>query len=433
MKAWLLVCCVSAAFASAASQTPADSSTTSFEIGGIRIIHRRATGNDIVAANLYLLGGSRQLTFVNAGIEPLLMAASERGTARYTREQLRRQLARTGSSIVVTADRDWTMVGLRTTVGGFRDTWGGFADRIVAPALDSASVAIERDLLVAGLAQRRDSPDAWAEHLADSVAFVGHPYGIDPVGTDRSVASLTAGALRAYHREQFVKSRMLLVVVGNVARSALDSLVNATLATLPVGSYRWVLPDTIPRRATTVYRESRRLPTNYLVGYAPGPRADDPDYESVRVACAILSGRLFAEVRSRQSLTYAVNAPFSDRAVGAVGLYVSTTDPAAALSAMRQEIRALQEMTIDETSLAPLVQQFITEYFLGNETNAAQADFLLRAELYRGDWRKASTFTRALRAVTPRDVQRVMVRFFRDLNFAYVGDPGRFPDSAIRN
>ena len=73
--------------------------------------------------------------------------------------------------------------------------------------------------------------------------------------------------------------------------------------------------DTLPRRATVAYRENRQLPTNYLVGYAPGPRANDPDYEATRVACAILSGQLFAEIRSRQSLTYAVAAPFLERAV----------------------------------------------------------------------------------------------------------------------
>jgi zinc protease len=413
-------------------QVRADSSTSSYDIAGVQVIHRRGAANDIVAANVYLLGGSRQLTFANAGIEPLLLAVSERGTTHYTREQLRRQLARTGSSIVVDADRDWSMIGLRTTLAGFRETWPGFADRIVAPTLDTAAVRIEREDAVTGLAQRRDSPDAWAEHLADSVAFVGHPYGIDPVGTDRSVAALTAGALRAYHRDQFVKSRMLLVVVGNVERSTLDSLIRSTLGTLPTGTYRWALPDTIPRRPAAVYRENRALPTNYLVGYAPGPRADDPDYEAVRVACAILSGRLFAEVRSRQTLTYAVNAPFSERAVAAVGLYVSTNDPVAALNAMREEIRALQELSIDGRSLAPLIQQFITEYFLGNETNAAQAGFLARSQLYDGDWRKGSSFSNALRAVTPADIQRVMRRYFRDLNFAYVGDAARLPESAIR-
>ncbi len=72
------------------------------------------------------------------------------------------------------------------------------------------------------------------------------------------MGSITAGALRTYHRTQFVKSRMLLVIVGNVPRGALDSLVSTTLATLPAGSYRWTLPDTIPHHAATVYREPRQ-------------------------------------------------------------------------------------------------------------------------------------------------------------------------------
>lgn len=426
------LCVVLAAASPALAQSRPDSSTAGYVVGGIRVIHRRAAANEIVTANLYLLGGSRQITFANAGIEPFVLAVSGRGTARFSREELRRMLAVTGSTIVTETERDWTMIGLRTTLAGFRQTWKGFAERIIAPTLDPAAVKVERDQMLAALAQRRDSPDAWTAHLADSVAFVGHPYGIDPVGTERSVASFTSELGRQYHRETFVKSRILLVVVGDVERRVVDSLVAATLATLPDGAYRWTLPDTIPRRSSSVYREARALPTNYLIGYAPGPRADDPDYDALRVGCAILSGRLFSEVRSRQTLTYAVSAPFAERAVSAVGLYVSTTEPVAALNAMRDEVRTLQEMRIDGRSLVPLVQQFITEYFLGNETNAAQADFLARAQLYLGDWRKGREFSNALRAVTPADVQRVMRRYFHDLNFAFVGDPSRLPDAAIR-
>ena len=414
------------------AQTRPDSTTTSYVVNGIQVIHRRAAANEIVSANLYLLGGSRQITFANAGIEPFILSVSERGTEHYSREELRRMLAITGSKIVAEIERDWSMIGLRTTRAGFRQTWRGFADRVIAPRFDSADVRTEREQMLAALAQRRDSPDAWVAHLADSVAFTGHAYGVDPIGTERSVASFNITQLRQYHREQFVKSRMLLVVVGDIGRPVVDSLVATTFATLPAGAYGWTLPDTIPRRPAGVYREARPVPTNYLMGYAPGPRADDPDYDALRVGCAILSGRLFTEVRSRLTLTYAVNAPFAERAVSAVGLYVSTTDPVAALAAMRNEVYALQELRIDGRSLIPLVQQFITEYFLGNETNAAQADFLARSQLYLGDWRKGREFSNALRAVTPSDVQRVMRRYFHDLNFAFIGDPARLPDSAIR-
>ncbi len=409
-----------------------DSTTASWEAGGITVIHRRAAANQIVAVNLYLLGGSRQVTADNAGIEPLLLAVSERGTQRYTREQLRGMLARSGSTIVTSSERDWTMIGLRSTRDGFHDTWRAFADRVVAPRLDPAEVATVRDQLVAAVRQRRDSPEAWAEHLADSIAFAGHAYGVDPIGNERSLGAMTPELLRAYHREHFVKSRMLLVVVGDVTRPTIDSLVTATLATLPAGSYTWTLPDTLPRRPTGIVRDARPIATNYLVGYAPGPRAGHPDYAALRVATAILSGELFGEIRSRQALTYAVAAPFRERAVGAVGLYVSTTEPEAALVAMRSVLLELQQLVIDPRALAPLILQFITEYFLGNETNAAQADFLARAQLYQGDWRAGADFSRGLRAVTPADIQRVLRTYYQNMQFAYVGDPGKLSDEVVK-
>jgi zinc protease len=416
----------------AANARTVDSTTNDWEVGGLRVIHRRGAANEIVAANLYLLGGSRQVTAETAGIEPLVIAASERGTATYSRDQLRAMLAKSGSVITASSNLDWTMVSMRSTRAGFVDTWRAFAARIVSPTLADGEVAQVRDQLVAAVRQRRDSPEVWAEHLADSIAFAGHPYGVDPVGNEPSLSAMTAAAVRAYHKEQFVKSRMLLVVVGDVTRPTIDSLVLGTLATLPAGNYMWTLPDTLPRRPTSVVRDARPIATNYLVGYAPGPRAGDPDYDALRVATAILSGELFGEVRSRQALTYAVSAPFKERAVGAVGLYVSTTEPEAALVAMRSVILDLQRIVIDPRALAPLILQFITEYFMNNETNAAQADFLARAQLYEGDWRAGGDFGRGLRAVTPNDIQRVLRTYYQNLQFAYVGDPAKLTDEVVR-
>src|SRR5438067_5940096 len=53
-----------------------------------------------------------------------------------------------------------------------------------------------------------------------------------------------------------------------------------------------------------------------------------------------------------------------------------------------------------------LVQQFITEYFLNNETNVAQANFFARAELYRANYRLAKRFVAELRRATPGDSRR---------------------------
>jgi zinc protease len=404
---------------------PADTTTTAYDVGGVRVIQRRVTANDVVAANLYLLGGTRQATPETVGTETLLLELSERGTRAYPRDVLRAKMARLGSAIVVEPAQDWTMLGLRATTSGFDSTWAIFADRVMRPRLDSTEMEVVREQLASAARQRRESPDALLEALADSVAFAGHPYALPPAGTERSIAAITVGDLRRYQATQMVKSRMLLVVVGNVERPRLERLVRSTLATLPAGSYRWTLPDSLPARPAALAIEARSLPTNYLLGYYTGPAAGSGDYQALRIAAAALSGRLFTEIRSRRNLTYAVNAPFVDRAISAGGLYVTTVSPDTTLALMRTEIANLQRELVPAEGLERLVQQFITEYFLDNETNSDQATFLARAQLYRGDYRTAERFVDELHAVTPDDVRRVARLYMRNVSFAYIGDPQR--------
>jgi zinc protease len=404
-----------------------DTGTVGYDVAGIRVIHRFANTNDIVVANLYLLGGVRQVTAANAGIELLLLEASERGTRAYTRDRLRRVMAHLGTTIVTGARADWSSIGIRATRGTFDSTWKVFASRVMEPQLDSADVEIVRAQLLAGVRQRRDSPDALVEFLADSFAFAGHPYGLPPSGTESSLSQISAADLRRYHAEQFVKSRMLLVIVGNVSRPIIEQLVAQTLGRMPEGSYRWTVPDTLPHGKAAVLTVNRQLPTNYILGNYAGPPAGTRDYQALRVATAVLSGQLFTEIRSRRNLTYAVDAPFVERAVASGGLYVTTASPEMTLDVMRQQLDAIKGGFVDTNGLERLVQQFITQYFLENESAADQADFLARALLYQGDVRLADHFANDLRSITPDDIRRVAQRYMHDVKFVFIGDASRAP------
>ena len=408
----------------------ADMETSLFDAGGIKIIHRPSAG-DIVVANLYLLGGVRQVTFDNAGIELLLLDASERGTKSYSKERLRRNMARLGTAIALDAETDWTSIGIRATRSTFDSTWAIFASRVVEPTLDLGEVELVRQQFLLAVKQRQDSPDALAEYLADSVSFAGHPYAIPPTGTERSLAGIKVTDLKAYHAEQFVKSRMLLVIVGDIPREKITRLVAQSLGKLPAGSYTWTLPDTLPRRKAAVHAVSRALPTNYILGRYPGPRAGTEDYYALRIATAVLSGQLFGEIRSRRNLTYAVDAPFIDRGVSGGGLYVTTVQPTLTVDIMRQQLAAVRTSTVDEDGLGRLIQQFLTQYFLDNETNTEQANFLAKSYLFENDYRAVAKFEQQLRDVTPQDIQRVAQRWIRDVQWTYVGDLSKLPKASM--
>lgn len=396
--------------------------TTRFVVDGIPVILRRNTSNDVVAANLYLLGGTRQLTPRTAGIEAMLLVASERGTKKYPGAEVRQRLARLGSSITLEANDDWSRIGLHAIRSGFDSTWAILSDRVIEPTLAPAEVALVRDQMITAARQRGEQPDDAATQMADSLLYLGHPYALAATGAPTSLAAISIPELKRYHDEQFVTSRMLLVVVGNVDRPHLEQLVHGTLATLPRGSYRWTPPPPPPVGGRAVAFDNRQLPTNYVLGYAPGPAASDPDYTALRIATAVLSGRLFTEVRSRRNLSYAVESPFLERAYGVGGLYVTTVDPNAVLRIMRAELDDLQNGQVEPEGLKRLEQQFITEYYLKNETNADQANELARAELYEGDYRNADRLMEELRKVTPADVERAAQKYLVNFRFAYVGD-----------
>jgi zinc protease len=411
------------------AQSSADSTST-FDVAGIRVIHRPA-GGDMVVANLYLLGGVRQITWDNAGIELLLLAASENGTRTFSRERLRRLMTRLGTGISIDAETDWSSIGARATRATFDSTWAVMASRVMEPTFDLGELEVVRQQFLLAVSQRQDSPDALVEFLADSIAYAGHPYAVPPSGTATSVAKITQADLKAYHAQQVVKSRMLLVVVGNVTRDRITRLVSASLGKLPAGAYTWTPPDSLPRRRAAAFGFQRDVPTNYILGRYAGPRAGTKDAYALRIATAILSGQFFGEVRSRRNLTYAVDAPYIDRAVSGGGVYVSTVSPQVTIDVMRQQLAAVRTSTVNPEALNKLTQQFITQFFLENETLGAQADFLAKSYLFEGDIQAAEHLEAQLRSITPADIQRVAQRWIKDVQWAYIGDVSKLPKASM--
>ncbi|HMC55299.1 MAG TPA: hypothetical protein VKH19_09025, partial [Gemmatimonadaceae bacterium] len=120
---------------STAPSRPDTAVTTKFDVDGVTVILRRNTANEVIAANLYLLGGARQLTPTNAGIEALLLLASERGTRKFPGATVRQRTATLGSTISIEANDDWSAIGLHAIRGTFDSTWAILADRVMAPTL----------------------------------------------------------------------------------------------------------------------------------------------------------------------------------------------------------------------------------------------------------------------------------------------------------
>lgn len=404
---------------------PADTNTKDYVVGGVHVIQRRTSANDVIAVDLYLLGGTQQITEATAGIEPLTLRAAQYGTENYPARAWQRARAKTGSVFFVEPMRDWTLVRFRGIAEQFDSTWALLADCLLHPTLDSSSVAVARSHMILAARARDVSPDGALSVVADSVAFFGHPYGLEPAGTEASLAALSPSALQRYAHEQYITSRMLLIIVGNLSRASIEGAVTRTLGTLPAGSYTWHPPAPVaPHSAPSLTVVQRMTATNYLLGYFQGPPVTSRDYHAFELATYLLGARLSNAIRQERSLSYAANAPFLGRAVAAGGIYVSSPDPAEVIPIVHAELDSMRTTEISARSFDYFVRQFVTRQLVAKGSSGAQAAALAEAQIYEGDYRKASEVS-PFRDVSPYQMRLAADKYMRNTQFVYLGDPSR--------
>ncbi|HEV2912675.1 MAG TPA: pitrilysin family protein [Pyrinomonadaceae bacterium] len=394
-----------------------------FDVNGLKVIVKRRPGSLTVAAGLFLRGGARNITAENAGIEALMLDVATEASSGFPRERLRAETSRMGTVIGSGVNYDYSALTLASTRANFDRSWALFTDVALRPSFTSQDVELVQSRLVASLRDDVDDPDDYLQRLQERVAYAGHPYFNRPRGTVETVSRLTSADLQRYHRQMMQTSRLLLVIVGDLDPSQLRQQIAQTFGKLPRGDYH---PTPLPQldfATPSVEVTKRGLPTNYIQGLFAAPALTASDIYPMRIASSVLRDRVFEEVRVKRNLSYAPSAFLSSQGANVGGIYVTAVDANRAVRVMLDEIGRLQHEPISPEEITGVVSQYLTSYYMGQETNAAQAGELAQYELIGGGWRNSLVTIERLRAVTPADVQRVARAYMRNIRFVVIGNP----------
>ena len=394
-----------------------------FDVNGLKVLLKRREGSLTVATGLFIRGGAANINAQNAGIETLMLSAATEATTNFPRARMRSELSRMGSVIGSSSNNDYSVLSMATTRMHFDRSWQIFTDVALRPSFTKEDVALVQGRLVVSLSDDTDNPDVYLQKLQEKVAYAGHPYLNDTGGTPETVSKLTPESLREYHTKLMETSRLLLVIVGDLNPNEVRTLVAASFGKLPRGNYK---PEVVPQLSfdkSSVEITPRELPTNYVQGLFTAPSLTSPDIYAMRVASSLLRDRVFEEVRVKRNLSYAPDAFLRTQAANVGGLYVTAVDANQSVRVMLSEIARLQSQPVSADDIHAVVAQYLTTYYLGQETNAAQAGELAQYELIGGGWRNSIDFLEKLTAVTPADIQRVSQKYMRNIRFVVLGNP----------
>jgi zinc protease len=404
---------------------------TEFEVNGLKVLVKRRAGSQTVAAGLFMRGGALNIKAENAGVEALMLNLMSEASRGFPRERLRSELASLGTSISSGLNYDYSALTLASTRRHFDRSWEIFTDVALYPAFAAEDFERVKSRLVVSRSQSEDTPDALLQALQSRAAFAGHPYANDPHGTVASLKGLTLEDVRRYHLHMMQTARLLLVIVGDLDPQQMQKSLVTSFGKLPRGDYRPAALPPLSFAAPSVGVTARELQTNYVQGLFAAPSLASPEIYPMRIAAAILRDRVFSEVRIRRNLSYSPNAFLNTQGANTGGIYVTAVNANQAVKVMLDEIARLQREPIAPDEIGGVAQQYLTDHYLGQETNAAQAGELARFELLGGGWRNSLGHLDRLRAVTPADVQRVAKTYLRNLSFTVIGNPQQVDKSVF--
>lgn len=394
-----------------------------FDVNGLKVLLKRREGSLTVAAGLFIRGGASNINAQNAGIETLMLSVATEATTNFPRARMRSELSRMGTVIGSSSNSDYSVLSLATTRMHFDRSWQIFTDVVLRPSFTKEDVALVQQRQVVSLSDDTDNPDVYLQRLQERVAYAGHPYLNSTNGTPETVAKLTPEDLSKYHARLMETSRLLLVIVGDLNPAEVKTLVTESFGKLPRGNYK---AEAIPQLAfdkSSVEVTPRELPTNYVQGLFTAPSLTSPDIYAMRIASSMLRDRVFEEVRVKRNLSYAPDAFLRTQAANVGGLYVTAVDANQSIRVMLNEIARLQNEPVGSEDIHAVIAQYLTTYYLGQETNAAQAGELAQYELIGGGWRNSVDFLERLTAVTPDDIKRVSQKYMKNIRFVVLGNP----------
>jgi len=393
---------------------------------GMRVVLIPDRSNPVVSFRVASLGGKRFETKETQGVMSFVAQMLNKGTETMTEEELARKVEDMGGRINTFSGYD--SFGLDATFFS-RNLEDGL--KLLFEVYSTASfpqdkMERERKLILNSIKTEPDRPVQFTIRNLNETLFRSHPYGYNKEGTLDTVKRFTRDDLMKTHRRFAVPSNTVITGVGDMDMDkAMEAIVGlfGKLPAKPLDS-----PEIPGEEALTEVREKIvRLPrakVHLAIGFR-GTSLQDEDRPAVEVLSNVLSGmggRLFLELRDKESLAYSVTSfvrPGKDP--GLFALYMAT-DPAKADQALKglfREIERIKEAPISKEELDRSINNVLGRRQISLQSPWARAENIALNDLYGLGYDYDPEFDKRISQVTSDQLLKV-ARKYLDLDRAAI-------------
>ncbi|MFB6351901.1 MAG: M16 family metallopeptidase [Bradymonadaceae bacterium] len=378
------------------------------------------------------LGGVRYEPEGQSGVNKLLSQLLTRGTDNRTAVEISHEVESMAGSLSGMSGRNTSGLKMSGLSRFFEESFEIFADCLMNAEMPDEEFGREQRILLERIKARRDKLAAVSLEQFQEAFFAPHPYSRPKSGRAEEVAELTPEDVRAFH-DRIVRPRDLVLSVvgdidpGHVARLAERYFVDPEGPSVEAPEFS--APGTREEPAL-VTGDLDKEQAHVVVGF-DAPTVSSEDRYALRALYAVLSGqggRLFYQLRDRESLAYSVHAkPILglDTSTFAVMIGTSPEKIEQAVSGIYREIERVRDEGISDDELARAKRYLIGNHDIGLQKNSSRALSIGLDELYDLGYKRSLQFGDYIEEVTREDVRRVAQEYLQpESSVASVIKPG---------
>jgi zinc protease len=230
---------------------------------------------------------------------------------------------------------------------------------------------------------------------------------------------MTPGDLKEYYQRLLTPENMVLTVVGDVDEKKVVLAVQKGFGDLKKGFFS---PPPVPQepplekmRRTEISKAKEQA--HFVLGFL-GTSFHHKDRYALEILDAALSGqggRLFRELRDKESLAYALDfmaQPNYDP--GYIGVYMGTHPRKleTAIGSVLRELNKVKDEGLTEEEVDRAKMYLVGNFEIGLQTNGAQANQMSLDELYGLGFDHYQKYPQEIQKTTKDDVNRVAKKYF---------------------
>ncbi|WP_437187956.1 M16 family metallopeptidase [Planctomicrobium sp. SH668] len=379
---------------------------------GLEIVAEVKPAAHSAAIGFFVKTGARDEQPEVAGVSHFLEHMAFKGDEQFTAEDVNRIFDEVGASYNASTSEEIT-VYYAAILPEYIDQTFELLASMMRPSLREDDFNMEKQVILEEIGMYEDMPAFNVYEQAMGLHFAGHPLGQSVLGSNESIAALTAEQMRAYHQSRYGAANLVLAAAGNIDW---DHLV--ALATKHCGDWQAGLPGRVRDEAKPVPQEVWKLKDQmhqqHVMQMAAAPSAQSNLRFAAELVATIVgdegAGRLYWEL-VETGLAETADLGYNDfDGSGAWGTYLSCQpeDTFSNLELIQKIYDEFNRTGPTEEELEQARNKVASRVVLSSERPMGRLSSLGGNWVYRKEFRSVDDDLAAINAITLKEIRELL-------------------------